>query len=346
MNLVNHCHHGDVRHILPRLVESGLKAQCVVTSPPYWGLRDYGVDGQIGLEASLTEYIANIVNVFSLVLKIMADDGTLWLNLGDCYSSYYDKRSGWDPAGSKQISNSASINVPSRQAEGLAPKNLVGLPWRVAFALQDSGWILRRDIVWHKPNPMPESVKDRPTASHEFIFLFSKSGKYFYDHQAVREPALGDHPRLADCGFQAPGQAPQTGLRKKSLAKYSFKRKASARGEILVPGANNGSHRFDREDVPYCGETRNLRDVWTIAVQPCKGAHFATFPEALAEICVKAGSRPGDLVFDPFMGSGTTAVVAENLGRRWVGVELNPDYIDLQRQRLSEINPLLRAVNL
>jgi site-specific DNA-methyltransferase (cytosine-N4-specific) len=340
--LINHCHQGDVRKILPTLVAAGVKVQCVVTSPPYWGLRDYGCPDQIGLEKSPEEYVANLVTVFGWVRELLADDGTLWLNLGDCYSSskYERKRKRW-PSPLK-----CSLAVPGISVSGLPAKNLVGLPWRVAFALQDDGWILRSEIIWHKPNPMPESIKDRPTKAHETIFLFAKSANYYYDHEAVKEPAVGDHPRQVDCGFQAPGQPPQNGLRKKSLAKYSFKRSASVRGEVLMPSAHNGSHRPDRQDRPYCEETRNLRDVWPIPVQPCQGAHFAVFPEVLAEICLKAGSRPGDLVMDPFMGSGTVAVTAEKLGRRWLGVELNPDYIRIQQERLAQVNPLLRAANL
>ncbi len=326
MTAFNFCHCGNVLDVLPRLVADGIKTQCVVTSPPYWGLRDYGVEGQLGLEKTPPEYVARMVEVFGYVYQILRDDGVMWLNLGDSYSSYIDKRKGYDPVGYKQASNPASIGVPPRSAEGLPHKNLVGIPWRVAFALQENGWILRSEVIWVKPNPMPESVKDRPTNSHEHVFLFSKSQNYFYDHQSVREPAEG--------------------LKSSSLGKYSFKRPASVRGKALMPGANNGSHRPDRDDIPYCSETRSLRNVWIIPVQACKGAHFAVFPESLAENCIKSGSRPGDVVFDPFMGSGTVAVVSENLGRRWLGVELNPEYIAIQDRRLAEVNPLLKAVNL
>jgi site-specific DNA-methyltransferase (cytosine-N4-specific) len=346
VTLVNICHQGDVRELLPRLLENGLKAQCVVTSPPYWGLRDYGVEGQLGLEGTPDEYVANMAAVFDHVYRLLADDGVLWLNLGDCYCSSKNNRSKNANVGSKQETNRASNGVGSRHVQDLPPKSLVGIPWMVAFALRDHGWILRSACIWHKPNPMTESVKDRPTVAHEYVFLFSKGRRYFYDHQAVREPAVGDHPRNVDCPYQAPGQPVHQGLRKKSLARYSFKRKESVRGLPLVPGSNNGSHRPDRADVSYCDDTRNLRDVWTIPVQGCKGAHFATFPEDLAEICIKSGSREGDLVMDPFMGAGTVAVVAEKFGRSWLGVELNPDYIELQNQRLRQIDPLLKVVNL
>ncbi len=181
MTAFNFCHCGNVLDVLPRLVAGGLKAQCVVTSPPYWGLRDYGVDGQLGLEKTPSDYVAKMVEVFGYVYQLLNDDGVMWLNLGDSYSSYIDKRKNYDPAGYKQASNPASIGVPPRSAEGLPHKNLVGIPWRMAFALQESGWILRSDIIWHKQTAMPESVKDRPTRCHEYIFLFTKSQRYFYN---------------------------------------------------------------------------------------------------------------------------------------------------------------------
>ena len=285
--MMNEILFGDCREIMRRWAEQGVKAQMCVTSPPYFGLRDYGVDGQIGLEQTPDEYVAKMVDVFRAVRDVLADDGTLWLNIGDSYG---------------------------------AGKQLLGVPWRLAFALQADGWILRQDIIWHKPNPMPESVRDRCTKAHEYIFLLSKSPKYYFDAEAIKEQAVGG----------------QTGKA------ASFKRDGSKR-EQAIPGQAYGTHRPEREDVAYNGELRNRRSVWSVPTRPYKGAHFATFPPALIEPCILAGSRPGDIVLDPFMGSGTTAEVAILHGRRYLGCELNEEYRSLQDARIRGVESLKQS---
>jgi len=309
---------GDCRDTMRQWAAEGVKVQTCVTSPPYFGLRDYGHEGQIGLEQTPEEYIAAMVEVFRCVRDVLADDGTLWLNLGDSYGAvggntyagFNERWSGTGGAGSKQDATLAGV-TNRKINTGLKPKNLLGIPWRVALALQDDGWILRQDIIWHKPNPMPESVRDRCTKAHEYIFLLSKSERYFFDSEAMKEPAVGN----------ASGSA------------ASFKRNGSKR-EQTIPGQGYGTHRPEREDVSY-NETRNRRSVWTVATRPYKGAHFATFPPALIEPCILAGSRPDDIVLDPFMGSGTTAETALQQKRRAIGCELNHEYLGLIHQRLE-----------
>lgn len=254
---------GDSREVLRHVPADSVR--CCVTSPPYWSLRDYEVPGQIGLEAQLADYFASLVAVFEEVRRVLTPDGTLWLNIGDSYTS--GGRT-WRAPDKKNPVRAMSIRPPT--PDGLKPKDLIGIPWRLAFALQSAGWYLRADIVWNKPNCQPESVKDRPTRSHEMLFMFSKSEQYHYDPAAVRGP--------------------------------------------------NG---------------RNLRTVWDIPTQPYKEAHFAVFPEALVGPCVALGSEPGDLVLDPFLGSGTTAAVALSMGRRVLGIELNPEYVEIARRRLE-----------
>ncbi len=295
---------GDVRTKLSEINTQSV--QTCITSPPYWGLRDYGNDGQIGLEQSPEEYVAELVAVFREVRRVLTDDGTIWLNLGDSYSSPpKGNLNGQDKSG--LTSTSTQINSPAgfdKSNFGLPSKNLIGIPWRVAFALQADGWYLRQDIIWAKPNPMPESVTDRCTKSHEYMFLLSKSQKYFYDNEAIKEPTTTrdstnrdrDSTRLNN----TPGRAKMKGLKTNDY------------------------------------ELRNKRDVWTISTRPYRGAHFAVMPEALVEPCVLAGSKPGDLVLDPFMGSGTVGVVALNHGRRFMGVELNPEYVKLAYERIGQ----------
>jgi len=294
---------GDCVQMLRLLSDQSV--HCCVTSPPYFGLRDYGHDGQIGLEETPAQFVAKLVEVFAEVHRVMRDDGTLWLNLGDSYSS------------GGRTTRDADAKLPQRGSDrrpqdGLAEKNLIGIPWRVAFALQDFGWYLRQEIIWHKPNPMPESVTDRCTKAHEHIFLLSKSPRYYFDHEAIKEPAVGG----------------QTGRA------ASFKREGSKRAQV-IPGQSAGTHRADREDVAYNGETRNRRSVWTVPTRAFKGAHFATFPEQLIEPCILAGAPIGGTVLDPFMGSGTAAVVAERLGRQWIGCELNAQYADIAYERIA-----------
>jgi DNA modification methylase len=321
-------YHGDVMDVLRQLEPTSV--QTCVTSPPYWGLRDYGEDGQIGLEATPGEYVARMVQVFREVRRVLRDDGTLWVNLGDSYAAnrggtYQPAEtlaggvSGRMPDGTKTNRGRGDGYMPSRDAaaHGLKHKDLVGIPWRVAFALQDDGWYLRADIIWAKPNPMPESVTDRPTKSHEYLFLLTKSPRYFYDHAAVREPLKSTPEQYLRAG--------------KSV------RENHALGQVA--GRSLGAGSF--ATVP---DGRNARSVWNIATRSYAGAHFATFPVELPERCIKAGSAPGDVVLDPFSGSGTTAWVARHHGRRAVGIELNEDYLRLSADRLRQLSLLGDAV--
>jgi len=254
---------GDALAVLQRIPSSTV--QCIVTSPPYWGLRDYSVADQIGLEPTLPQFINRLRTVFAEARRVLKDDGIFWLNIGDGYTS---GNRGWRAPDKKNPARAMSVRPDT--PEGLKPKDLLGIPWRLAFALQDDGWYLRADIVWNKPNAMPESVKDRPTRAHEYLFMFTKDERYSYDRNAIIEP--------------------------------------------------NG---------------RNARSVWNIHTQAFPGAHFATFPPKLVEPCVKASTRPGDFVLDPFFGSGTVGLVARQLGRQYVGIELHPEYVAMAADRLD-----------
>jgi DNA modification methylase len=274
--------------------------QCCVTSPPYFGLRDYGHAGQMGLEQTPEAYVAELVGLFREVRRVLKDDGTVWLNLGDSYAS--------NPASGgpgKQWENNNKYKRPS----GLKPKDLIGIPWRVAFALQADGWYLRQDIIWHKPNPMPESVRDRCTKAHEYLFLLSKSERYFWDAEAMQEA---------------------------SVQPASKHNKGGAIGTRGVQGyANASGAQRDNSGGSGTNGQRNRRSVWTIPTRPYRGAHFATFPPELVEPCILAGSRPGDTILDPFGGSGTTGMVAAQHGRNAILCELNAAYADLIHERLS-----------
>jgi len=280
-----------------------------VTSPPYFGLRDYGHEGQIGLEDTPEAYVARLVEVFREVRRVLRDDGTLWLNLGDSYAAnrayQVPSTKGGPKHGPGQSAGGAGSVVP----DGLKPKDLIGIPWRVAFALQADGWYLRQDIIWHKPNPMPESVTDRCTKAHEYIFLLSKSPRYYFDQEAVKEPAVrsGDIP---------------------GGKKYSSLSAATTIG---------GQHTKATLNHKAVSDSRNRRSVWTVSTKPYSGAHFATFPPDLIEPCVLAGCPVGGTVLDPFGGSGTTAGVAIKHGRSAVLCELNPDYAALIHDRVSSI---------
>lgn len=303
---------GDALTELRRIPSSS--ANCVVTSPPYWNLRDYGVDGQLGLEPTIEEYVSKMVAVFREVRRVLRDDGTCWLNLGDCFSG--SNGSGGN-AGDKQQTNAGSLSrrPPDWKHCDLPAKNLIGVPWRVALALQADGWILRSDIVWHKPAVFPEPVKDRPTRCHEFIFLLAKSQKYFYDADAIREKT-GNESTWEE--FHA--------------RKGNFWREENGRLE-------KGRQRFTKHPAGHMSHPlgRNKRSVWTIASgrSKTKGEHFATFPEALVVPMIKAGCPVGGLVLDPFAGSGTTGLVASTLGRQFLGIELNPDYCELAQRRIA-----------
>ena len=312
---------------------------CCVTSPPYWGLRDYGHAGQIGLEETPEAYVARMVEVFREVRRVLRDDGTLWLNLGDSYCSQggerkYGSSDGatgrgeapgarlksvggfgdgtWDWIESNPTDDWATDEwlkeLKQRRAAFLKPKDLVGIPWRVAFALQADGWWLRQDIIWHKPNPMPESVRDRCTKAHEYVFLMTKSERYYYDAEAVSEAVASS-----------------------SVSRLSQPTLSEQAGSFRVPGKTNGPMKA----VGGTG-TRNRRSVWTVTTKPYSGAHFATMPPDLVEPCILAGCPEGGTVLDPFAGSGTTLAVAAELGRNAVGCELNPEYIELANQRIAK----------
>lgn len=337
---------GDCRKSMQQLINQGAKVQMCVTSPPYFGLRDYGVSGQLGLESTVDEYVENMVQVFRLVRELLHDDGTLWLNLGD---SYAGSGRGMTRTGLNDGKNpkTKGLILPKQNAaqSNLKPKDLIGIPWRVAFALQADGWYLRQDIIWHKPNPMPESITDRCTKAHEYIFLFSKSRKYFFNHEAIKEPvAESSLKRLSQNIENQSGSERAIGKTNGPMkavisisSRDNFKRADSKRA-VAIPNQSTGTHRAEREDSEYDLLTRNKRSVWYIATKPYKGAHFATYPPDLIEPCVLAGSRANDIVFDPFMGSGTTAAVALTHDRQYLGCELNPEYETLQTERLNSLN--------
>jgi len=302
---------GDTRESMRTM--DAASVQTCVTSPPYFGLRDYGHSGQIGREPSVGQYVEALVDVFREVRRVLRDDGTLWLNLGDSYAA---ERGGTAmPAQTVAGGEGGKGDIvahrgmggdyqPHRKASamGLKHKDLIGIPWRVAFALQADGWYLRQDIIWHKPNPMPESVRDRCTKSHEYLFLLAKSERYYFDAEAIKEPANPkNHRDSRGIRRTAPGTTPHDGFR--------------------------DGRRYD---------TRNRRSVWSITTKPYNNAHFAVFPEALVKPCVLAGSKPSDLVLDPFAGSGTTLAVALKHNRRAIGCELNPEYVALAEARIAE----------
>jgi DNA modification methylase len=291
---------GDCLKVLPTLPAASV--QCCVTSPPYWGLRDYGINSQLGLEQTPQEYIANLLGVFREVWRVLREDGTLWLNLGDSYATNVHTGSYGKNADHCSLNSIARTRIP----HGLKAKDLCGIPWRVAFALQADGWYLRSDIIWYKPNPMPESVTDRPTKAHEYLFLLTKQERYFYDAEAIRENSF------CEAG---------------SAGTWNGNRDF---------GLPNGQSRFGNPNLGGSIDGfRNKRSVWTIPTQAYAEAHFATFPEDLIKPCILAGSRSGDTVLDPFGGSGTTGKVAIEFGRRAVLIELNPDYVELARVRMD-----------
>ena len=312
-------------------------AQCVVTSPPYFGMRDYGSEGQIGLEPTPDEYISALVGVFREIWRVLRDDGVLWLNLGDSYAmdAKWGGQSGWRHTAE---ANGAAANR-RRKTTGLKPKDLVGIPWRVAFALQADGWYLRSDCIWSKPNPMPEGVTDRPTKSHEYVFLLAKQERYFYDADAVKETATGGLPGNVSHGkYSDHLKSDRDGEHrtKNGLNAYAERVRRTSDSENVshVPGTSehSGIHRKGSPREPL---SRNVRSVWSIPTQPFHGSHFATMPPALAERCIKAGSRFGDLVVDPFNGSGTSGMKARELGRSYIGVDLSQDYLNIAEERIA-----------
>ena len=300
---MNNIEFGDCRTTMRRWKEQGIKAQTCVTSPPYYGLRDYGHDGQIGLEETPEDYIKAMVEVFRCVWDVLEDDGTLWLNIGDSYCGTGSKGEWVDPKNPEGRSGQAVSKT--QKLVGYKSKDLIGIPWMLAFALRADGWYLRQDIIWHKPNPMPESVTDRCTKAHEYIFLMSKSQKYYYDHEEIKEQSTSKSEGIRFGGNKYGDDDDQ---------KYATK-------------SGNVSKEYDKA---------NKRSVWTVSTKPYAGAHFAVFPSDLIEPCILAGAPVGGIVLDPFMGSGTTAQVAQNLGRKYLGCELNTDYKPLQNNRLAQ----------
>lgn len=345
----------DVRDGLASLPSGS--ARCCVTSPPYWGLRDYGVAGQLGLESTPDAYVAAMVDVFREVRRVLADDGTLWLNLGDSYA----RAGGWSDnhgldgvargESGRAVTGKSADGSSQKLAKGCKEKDLVGIPWMVAFALRADGWYLRSDIIWSKPNPMPESVTDRPTKAHEYIFLLTKSAKYFYDATAIMETVAQDkRPQRvrADELFREHGLTDRhlaairacgisdTG---KALITTNGAGKNDLQVQALATEAQRVLGGYYREFLIPSG--RNKRSVWAVATQSYPEAHFATFPEKLIEPCILAGSALGDTVLDPFTGSGTTGAVAVRHQRSFVGTELNPAYVELARKRIGAVAPLL-----
>ena len=294
---IDKIYQGDSLGVLKTFEENTI--DCCVTSPPYYALRDYGVDGQIGLEETPEKYIERLTEVFKEVHRVLKPNGTMWLNIGDSY------------AGNCSVTSTGRCGmgkprerIDHRVFDGIKPKDLIGIPWMLAFSLRNAGWYLRQDIIWHKPNPMPESVTDRCTKSHEYIFLMSKSQKYYFDYEAIQEEATSSKSRTKDCQYD--GQKPNT---------MHLKREMGGADEAYV--------------------VRNKRDVWSINVMPNKEAHFATYPPKLVSTCILAGCPEGGIVLDPFMGSGTTGIVANKLGRHYVGIELNPQYVEMAKRRIG-----------
>lgn len=312
---LNAIHNCDALKLLGNMPSQSVN--CIVTSPPYFGLRDYGMAGQIGLEETPQQFVAKLVELFREARRVLRDDGTFWLNLGDSYNnSGMSDTSNVGGFTGDRIRNGKKGIMDSRkrnQITTMSSKNLLGIPWRVAFGLQDDGWILRSDIIWHKPNPMPESVTDRPTKAHEYVFLFAKSQRYFYDAEAIKERAVNGDPNPPR-GSKGNDHV-NAGLRKQD---------------------NTGNRRYTGFNDRYTPlELRNKRTVWSITTEPFSGAHFATFPTKLIEPMILAGCPVGGVVYDPFMGSGTTALVARKHGRDYIGSELNPEYAKIARERLN-----------
>jgi DNA modification methylase len=297
---------GDNRQTLRALPEQSV--QTVITSPPYFGLRDYGEDDQIGLEATPQEFIEQLCLVFDEVWRVLKDDGTLWVNLGDSYAAFRDSKSTPDSLRSgdgTKVAGASNRNPANLRKAGLKHKDLIGIPWRFAFAMQERGWYLRQDIIWAKPNPMPESVTDRCTKSHEYIFLLTKQPRYYYDNEAIKEDSI-----------------------------WASDSRAGA-GRLEYEGKRQGQEGTGQESFVTITDKRNKRSVWTVNTKPYKEAHFAVYPPELIEPCILSGSKEGDIVLDPFSGSGTTGEVALKHNRNYIGLELNPDYARLSERRLA-----------
>lgn len=325
---------GDCLEILRTLPDKSV--HCCITSPPYYGLRDYKYPGQIGLEKNPADFIGRLVERFREVRRVLVDAGTLWVNIGDSYAN--DGKWG-GKTGGKHVSQLHGSNGPGRLKlqTGLKPKDLIGIPWMLAFALRADGWYLRQDIIWHKPNPMPESVHDRCTKAHEYVFLLSKCQRYWFDAAAIAETssALNWHDQTGGI-YAPPGQFPNTGTRKSG---DKARKPKISRGILGAP--EQGTNGAIASSIPWEGSERNKRDVWTIRAEPFPEAHFATFPEKLVEPCILAGCPPGGVVLDPFTGSGTTGVLALRTGREFLGIELNPEYCRMAERRILSVPRLL-----
>lgn len=304
---------GNSAEVLKTLPDSII--DCCITSPPYYGLRNYGVDGQIGLEETPEEYIQKLVEVFHEVKRVMKPDGTLWVNIGDTYNG--NKKNNDDIYKHSKDFIDTNQEINKKKWDGAKTKDLIGIPWMLAFALRNDGWYLRQDIIWHKPNPMPEPVKDRCTKSHEYIFLLSKKPQYYFDYEAIREK----------------------GVMKKG--DNSGSRQNDTRETHGTGGGNSGislaKEKLAKELEEKGYSTRNKRDVWSVPTKSCKEAHFATFPEELIKPCILAGCRQGGVVLDPFFGSGTTGKVSQKYNRNYLGIELNPEYIEIAQRRNSDV---------
>ena len=375
---LNKIYHGDTRELLKNLPDKSI--DCCVTSPPYWGLRDYGVDDQIGLEKTPEKFVETMVLIFREVRRVLKTEGTLWLNLGDSYASNGKNRSENQAVLKSSLNGGMStqcqsLKQQSKIVSGLKPKDLIGIPWRVALALQEDGWWLRQDIIWHKPNPMPESVTDRCTKSHEYMFLLSKSKRYYFDNKAIKEPVgQKGNAKSFRGGCYINGNRDNALLGKRTVAGNSkvkipsgwdtepgshgtFHRKGRADSKHKTHGKHSGQDKNSAgrrivenvkkaraagaaHDSPF-GEKRNKRSVWTVATYPYKKAHFATFPAKLIEPCVLAGCPKDGVVLDPFMGSGTTGFVARENNRNFIGFELNEDYIKIANDRIKNAEPQL-----
>lgn len=370
---LNRCHFGDVRDVLHRMIADGVKVNTIITSPPYWGLRSYLPEDhpekgyELGHEPTLREFIANMTEVFSLAREVLTDDGTAWVNMGDCYITSGGPVNTAPGAGQKTGARAPGIEQANRTAQpGLKPKDMAGQPWRLAIALQDDGWWLRSDIIWNKPNPMPESVRDRPTKAHEYLFLLAKQESYYFNFEGWKEPVSGGAharraaPRGVGFGHGTDAEERNRGRVKPSgwdsgegrahtqlIGRYSESRKALPEGQAKVgafrdrqrklaaAGSGVKSNTSMDEAIKDLVDTRNRRTVWTIPIEAYHGAHFATFPQKLVEPCVLAACPAGGTVLDIFFGSGTVGQVAQRLGCNWIGIDLNRANEPLQRDRIG-----------
>lgn len=334
---IDKIYQGDCLEVLKTFEDNSI--DCCVTSPPYYALRDYGVDGQIGLEETPEKYIERLTEVFMEVHRVLKLNGTLWLNIGDSYwggglrGSELNEHSGKIQKGSKGTHCGEAMPSCKGNMCGYKPKDLIGIPWMLAFSLRNNGWFLRQDIIWEKPNQMPESVKDRCTKSHEYIFLFSKSQKYYFDYESIQEPAVTQ----GDVGSKKFGGTKYGDNDDSHFQTYSGKewkpKTKNCQYDGQVPNSMHIRREMGLPDKVYT--VRNKRDVWSINVKPCKEAHFATYPQELVSPCILAGSPEGGVVLDPFIGSGTTGIVANKLGRHYVGIELNPEYVEMAERRIG-----------